>query len=135
MQQRVAEGFEQLQVGITQSCHEMPANLHGRSKQTHKRLKNLAKTKPKVDDDAASAGNLECSICLMSVAVSVRHCSGLAPMTNSHSLANHSSWHLVPIHGTTNASGQSSMATRGQTFSVPIAAPLPTSMLTLSRTT
>ena len=39
------------------------------SKQTHQRLRNLAKSKP--DGDSASTHTSECAICLMSIAVSI----------------------------------------------------------------
>ncbi|KAF2104895.1 SMAD/FHA domain-containing protein [Rhizodiscina lignyota] len=38
------------------------------NKSTHKRLRNLAKSQPKKDSDAASTHTSECSICLMSIA-------------------------------------------------------------------
>lgn len=39
---------------------------------THKRLRDLAKSAPKKDADAASIHSSECSICLMSIAVSIK---------------------------------------------------------------
>ena len=41
------------------------------SMSTHKRLRDLGKSAPKKDSDTASAHSSECSICLMSIAVSI----------------------------------------------------------------
>jgi hypothetical protein len=73
MQSRLAEGIEQLQVSLTgRSCgviihHLQLSYTDFRSKSALKNLRNLGKVK---DVETASTHTSECSICLMSIAVS-----------------------------------------------------------------
>lgn len=68
VQSRLATGSEQLQVRGRLTGYASFANIENHSKQTHQRLRNLAKAKK--DTDSGSTHSSECSICLMSIAVS-----------------------------------------------------------------
>lgn len=76
MQQRMAKTFEQLQVRTMIAVISGRKTNHFYSKKTHKQL--LARQKIKKDatastrdSDTASVNSSECSICLMSIAVSL----------------------------------------------------------------
>ena len=69
-QPSVAEDTQQLQVSPSRMRKENDSNAPF-SVQTHKRLRDLGKTAAsKKDSDTASVHSSECSICLMSIAVS-----------------------------------------------------------------
>lgn len=82
---------------------------------THKRLRDLAKSAPKKDEDAASTHSSECSICLMSIAVSLQDHRLLELeryLLTVSSLVNLYLSHHVLMSGTTNAYGLFSTITK-----------------------